>query len=231
MDKAFIEKNQIVERYLAGKLPFKGVQDFERYCRENPGILDEIGFADAVHKGLRLLETSGQPTALEAPAPAWWRRPETTYALAAAVLVLATLAWLQFDRTRGLEREVATLGERLEIGAMRPPSTTRSVRVVPERTASNRIHLTVRRTEPPELIEIRVDVGFARLNTFRVTVDKKDQARIGTLYYVLRDSNGHVRMSVNTSSLHRGDYKVKLEGVARRGQLVPVAWFNLRVVG
>ena len=30
MDREFIEKNQIVERYLTGKLPPRGVTDFER---------------------------------------------------------------------------------------------------------------------------------------------------------------------------------------------------------
>ena len=35
MDRDFIEKNQIVERYLLGKLPPKGVADFERVVREN----------------------------------------------------------------------------------------------------------------------------------------------------------------------------------------------------
>jgi hypothetical protein len=230
MDRAFIEKNQIVERYLAGKLPLKGVQDFERFCSENPGLLDEIGLTDAVHRGVRLLEV-GERSALEEPRPAWWLRPQVTGALAGAMLLAAILAWVQFQRAGELEAEVTTLGERLEVGALRAPSSTRPIRVVPERAPNNRIHLTVQRGERAELLELRVDVRFARLNTFRVTVDKKDQARIGTVYYVLRDSNGNVRLSVNTSSLHRGDYKVRLEGVTRRGDVVPVAWFNVRVAG
>ena len=49
MNPEFIEKNQIVERYLAGKLPFQGRQDFERYCRENPDVLEDIQLADRLH--------------------------------------------------------------------------------------------------------------------------------------------------------------------------------------
>jgi len=37
MDRDFIARNQIVERYLSGKLPIKGATDFERFCREEPG--------------------------------------------------------------------------------------------------------------------------------------------------------------------------------------------------
>lgn len=231
MDQAFIEKNQIIERYLTGKLPLKGVQDFERFCRENPEVLEEIGFADAINKGMRLLETSGRTGIHKVDRPAWWRRPELTYGLVAALLIAVTLAWLQFDRKRALEDEVAELQERLEIGPLRPPGATRAMRVVPDRSPSKRIHVTLARQERPELLELRVDVAFARLNTFRVTVDKGDQARVGTIFYMLRDSNGQLRVSLNTSSLHRGDYRIRIEGVTRRGQLVPTAWLNLRVVG
>ena len=42
MDRDFIARNQIVERYIGGRLPLKGAQDFERFCRENPQLLDEI---------------------------------------------------------------------------------------------------------------------------------------------------------------------------------------------
>ena len=44
MDREFIARNQIIERYLGGKLPLKGAQDFERYCCEHPDLLDDIGF-------------------------------------------------------------------------------------------------------------------------------------------------------------------------------------------
>ena len=46
MDREFIIKNQIVERYLAGRLPPKGVTDFERLIRSRPQLIDELGLAD-----------------------------------------------------------------------------------------------------------------------------------------------------------------------------------------
>ncbi|HEU4531202.1 MAG TPA: hypothetical protein VFR59_08445, partial [Steroidobacteraceae bacterium] len=96
---------------------------------------------------------------------------------------------------------------------------------------SNRIHFSVPAGSRPELVELRVDVSFARLNTFRLTIDKRDQARAGTIHNLMRDSNGLLRLQLNTSSLSVGDYKVRVEGVTMRGQLVPVAWFNVRVAG
>src|SRR3954470_14113313 len=59
MDREFIIKNQIVERYLAGRLPPKGVTDFERLIRARPELIEELGLADKVNAGLRLLDAAG----------------------------------------------------------------------------------------------------------------------------------------------------------------------------
>ena len=232
MDKSFIEKNQIVERYLTGKLPFKGVQDFERYCRENPEVLEDIRFADAVNKGVMLLEAAGGKTGVwQEPKTDWWRHPGLLIGLAVAVLALALVASLLYGRTQVFASRVATLEERVKIGSLRPPAGQRSVRIVPDRVASNRIHFTVPANPRPELVELRVDVSFARQNAFRLTIDKRDQARAGTIHNLMRDSNGVLRLTLNTSGLNAGDYRVRVEGVTTRGQLVPVAWFNVRVAG
>lgn len=230
MDKAFIEKNQIVERYLSGKLPFKGRQDFERFCRENPDVLEDIKFTDAVHAGVRLLEATGKPKDWHEPRPDWWRQPAVLFALAGVAALMIILMSVQLEQASDLKREVATLQKRLDQGPLRPPSITRTVRITPERSGpTSKPALMVRLGERPELIELRVDVSFARQNAFRLTVDKKDQARAGTIHNLLRDSNGVLRLTLNTSGLHPGDYKVAVEGVTSRGALVRVAWFTVRV--
>src|SRR5271167_1060705 len=60
MNREFIARNQIVERYLSGRLPLKGRQDFERYCHEHPELLDEIGLLERLNAALRLLEAGGR---------------------------------------------------------------------------------------------------------------------------------------------------------------------------
>jgi hypothetical protein len=230
MDKAFIEKNQIVERYLAGKLPFKGRQDFERFCRENPEILDGQ-FSDAVHAAVRLLEASGkQKEWHDEKKVDWWRHPAIFFApIVVAALLLVWITYL-LDGNGDLKQQVATLEKRLDQGPLRPPGVTRTVRIVPERAGpTSRAALAIQLGERPEFIEMRVDVSFAKQNAFRITIDKKDQARAGTIHNLVRDSNGVLRLTLNTSGLHPGDYKVAVEGVTMRGTLVPVAWFTVRV--
>ena len=47
--------------FLMGRLPLKGAQDFERYCRENPETITQLGLSERINAALRLLDASGQP--------------------------------------------------------------------------------------------------------------------------------------------------------------------------
>src|SRR5271154_7325916 len=59
MDFQFIERHQIIERYLAGKLPLKGAQDFERFCKDHPELLEDLGLATRVNAGFWLRRGGG----------------------------------------------------------------------------------------------------------------------------------------------------------------------------
>ena len=237
MDRAFIEKHQVVERYLAGKLPFKAVQEFERFCRENPELLDEIELPERLNAGMRLLEASGRPPAPpgpeEAPPPPrvqWWRRIEALAGLAALSAILLISLWVLGIKYAERGGKVAALEQRVESGSLQAPSRTRTISLTPSRVPTNRPALVLQLKETADLVELVINVSAARYNAFRVTIDKKDQARAGTIHNLLRDSNGNLRLFVNSSALRPGDYKMTLEGVPGRGAPVPVGWLNVRVV-
>ena len=63
----------------------------------------------------------------------------------------------------------------------------------------------------------------------RVTIDRLDQGRVLSLGNVARDSNGHLRIAMNSSALGPGDYTVTMEGVDWRGSLTPQAWASFAV--
>src|SRR5579872_3669043 len=92
MDRDFIARNQIVERYLSGKLPIKGATEFERFCAAHPELLDELGLPDRVHAGLRLLEASGKPEPWREQEKRLWEKPHFVIALGAVALVLLVLS-------------------------------------------------------------------------------------------------------------------------------------------
>ena len=230
MDCEFIEKNQIVERYLAGKLPFKGVQEFERYCRDHPELLDEIKFSDRLHAGMRLLEAAGHPPGAHEQKPVWWRRVEVTAGLGVLAVALVIGLWVLGDRYSERGQKIAALEQRIETGSLQAPTTARTISVTPDRVRTSRVALQLQLKDTAELVELLVNVSYARYNAFRLTIDKKDQGRSGTIHNLLRDSNGNLRLSINSSALRPGDYRLVIEGLSRSGA-VPVGWVTLRVLG
>ena len=89
MDREFIIKNQIVERYLAGRLPPKGVTDFEKLIRSRPELIEELGLADRVNAGLRLLDAAGVAEPWAEKEKKAWEKP--AFSFAAAGLAIAAL--------------------------------------------------------------------------------------------------------------------------------------------
>jgi hypothetical protein len=230
MDREFIEKNQIVERYLTGKLPFKGVQDFERYCRDHPEVLDEIKLSERLHAGMRLLEASGHGTGIYRQVrPAWWRRIEFTAGLAVLAIALVVCLSVLSSQYSERGRQIAALEKRVETGSLQAPTRSRTITVVPDRAPTKRASLRLQLKDTAELVELLVNVSYARFNSFRLTIDKKDQGRGGTIHNLLRDSNGNLRLVINSSALRPGDYNIVIEGLARNGP-VPVGWATVRVV-
>jgi hypothetical protein len=42
MDRTYIESQHIVPRYLSGDLTVREAREFERYCQENPDMLNSL---------------------------------------------------------------------------------------------------------------------------------------------------------------------------------------------
>jgi len=62
-----------------------------------------------------------------------------------------------------------------------------------------------------------------------VTVDRLNQGRVAILHNVLRDSNGHLHLGLNSSALEPGDYQLTIEGMNWRGDTVAQAWTAITV--
>src|SRR5882672_9241186 len=87
MDREFIIKNQIVERYLAGRLPPKGVTDFEKLIRARPQLIEELGLPEKVNAGLRLLDTAGIAEPWAEKPKKIWQHPGFSMGSAALAIV------------------------------------------------------------------------------------------------------------------------------------------------
>jgi hypothetical protein len=231
MDRDFVARNQVVERYLSGRLPVKGATDFERFCAEHPELLDEIGLPERVNAGLRLLEASGKPEPWhEAPRPAW-QKPQATIGLAAAAGVLLVALALVSIGSASKSHRITELEKESHDRVLDPATSTREIRLMPSRSgASNSPSITIGGVGAgAQLADFRIDESRSPYHAFRVTIDRIDQGRVGVISNLAKDSNGHLRIALNSSALGPGNYQLTLEGLDWRGEPQPDSWVTIGI--
>jgi hypothetical protein len=177
------------------------------------------------------LPEPGDPAAAKALTElAWWQHPFAVAALAgvaALLLVIAVVSQLGVRRERAA---AAALAAELKTATLRAPTQDRTLRIVPNpRSWSAEPDARVDWPEPPELIELFLPVGYARFQVFAVTIDKADQGRMMVLQRVSPDSNGDLRISLNSSAFGPGEYRLRLQGYTWRGQRVDAGWVRLLI--
>lgn len=230
MDRDFIARNQIVERYLSGKLPIKGATDFERYCRDNPEMLDELGLPERVNAGLRLLEASGKPEPWQEAPKKFWEKPQLTAGLGAAALVLGVTLLIVASSGSSKSSRIAKLEKQLAEQPLDAATSTRTLRLLPSRTGESASPaVVIGGGGSAQLADLKIDMSRSAFRAFRVTIDRVDQGRAMVLNNLLKDSNGHLRIALNSSALGPGNYQFTIEGLTWRGETVPDAWVTIGV--
>jgi hypothetical protein len=229
MDRDFIARNQVVERYLSGRLPLKGATEFEQFVSRHPEVLDEIGLPERVNAGLRLLEASGKPEPWqETPRPAW-QRPQVTIALAAVAALLAVALMIVTGTSAAKSHKVAELQKQAKDQPLDPATSTREIRVLPSREgASNSPAISIG-AGGAQLADFKIDESRSPYHIFRVTIDRIDQGRVGVITNLVKDSNGHLRIALNSSALGPGNYQLTIEGLNWRGDPEPDSWVTIGI--
>jgi hypothetical protein len=229
-DRKFIEEHKLVERYLENKLPLKGARDLENWCRANPDYLNELKLSERAQTSLKLLEASGQPVDLQEPRPPWWKTIHVLIGLAVVAFLSLVAFWALLGKYVLLRGELADTRTLMNQGSLVQPATTREVRVSPDRAPGvDHARIVVTRAAP-QLMDLHIDLGYTnKLVQFRLFVDKKDQGRALILNDLLKDSNGELRMTLNSTGLSVGIYNVRIEALPFRGSPIPIGWLILDV--
>jgi hypothetical protein len=229
-DRKFIEDHKLVERYLENKLPFKGARDLENWCRANPDFLNELKLSERAHSSLKLLEASGQPQDLSEPKPPWWKSIYVPIGLGVAAFLCLVAFWVLFGKYMLLRGELADTKTLMNQGTLVQPATMREIMVTPDHAPGiNRAKITLSRSAPL-LMDVRIDLSYTEKQMqFRMFVDKQDQGRALVLNNLLKDSNGELRMTLNSTGLSAGIYTVRIEALPPRGIPIPVGWLLLEV--
>ena len=231
-DAKFIEDHKLIDRYLEGKLPAKGARDLENWCRANPAYLEALNLSQRTQASLKLLEACGGPIDLTEPSPPWWKSPYVPIGGAAVALVCLLGFWALFGKYVLLRGELEETRTRMRQGSLVQPAVETTVRVVPDGAPGiDKARVTVHQSVP-QLIDLHIDLGLSKqLQQYRMVVDKRDQGRALILNDLLKDSNGELRLTFNTTGLAAGIYSIRIEAlpVLASGSPVPQAWLILDV--
>jgi hypothetical protein len=230
-DAKFVEDNKLIERYLEHKLPPKGARELENWLRRNPGYLDGMNLAERAQASVELLEAVGRPVDLSEPKIPWWKTPYVSIALAVIAAASLFTVWAMLAKVVLLRTELEDARTRLQQGSLEQPAAHVDLKVSPDRAPDvNRARIVVSRSAP-QLVDLHIDVGYSKAPQFRLIVDKKDQGRALIVNNLLKDSNGELRLTFNTTGLAAGIYSARLEALPPRGNTgpVPEGWLMLEV--
>jgi hypothetical protein len=229
MDREFIARNHIVELYLSGRLPVRGATVFERFCRENPQILDEIGLPERVHTGLRLLEASGKPDPWQEKPKQFWERPYIPAALSGLVLLLGIALLMLNHQLTDQTHKATALRQLVTDQPVDAATATVSVELQPTHVGPTAAIATTIGGSAAQLVNIKIDLTHSDFRAFRVTIDRTNQGRVAVLNNLIKDSNSELGFSLNTSAFGAGLYLLTIEGLDWRGDPQPDSWAAITI--
>jgi hypothetical protein len=154
--------------------------------------------------------------------PTWWH--DRRVAIGAAGLIgvlLIACTWLAISANIARER-MALLEARAQQGFLAPPSTTRTVRVSADSGGSVALGRSV-----PERLEIRIEARSNKYNQFRISIQRDDGTAVLHVDRLARDTNGDLRLALNSTLLPPGSYSLRIEGFTWRGETEPVGKLRL----
>jgi hypothetical protein len=231
LDDKFIETHDLIERYLTRKLPPEGARALEKWCRAHPEYLLGLNLAERVQASLHLLEAAERLVDLSEPKTPWWKSPYVLIACVTLALASLGMFWALNGHYELLRSELEDARTRLQQGSLEQPATRTEVTVTPDRAPGlDKARIAVNRNAPM-LIDLHIDMRHAKASQYRLIVDKKDQGRALIVDNLLKDSNGELRLTFNTSGLAAGIYDARIDALPMRGNGSPesAGWLMLEV--
>jgi hypothetical protein len=255
MDRKYIEAEHIVDRYLSGDLTVREAREFEQYCLDHPDALkampipvrlkarlarrppqdSETGVFKAIPSSAThaAIEASDEGFDVEEEDRQFSRTPAVggnrtvmiglVFALIAAVAGVVAYA----VQANSLSKQVRTMERAAKATQMQAAGSTRVYRVQPVHGKPARPTLDVGWPNPPQWMDIYVDVSEGKYNQFMITVEKVDGGLVMQLRRVARDSNRELRLNLNSSAFGPGEYLVRIDGYNWRGQTENVGWLMI----
>jgi len=147
------------------------------------------------------------------------------------VVALAIALGAVWNASTAKDHRLTKLEKQSHEQPLEPARKTIVIRVLPSYSgSSNTPAATIGTAGEAQLADVKLDLSRSQYRTFRVTIDRMDQGRVAVLHNLMKDSNGHVRIMLNTTALGPGNYQISIDGMTWKGEPVPEAWVTLGLV-
>ncbi len=208
MEKDYLEKNLLVERYLRGELSAEEQTAFEEALLSSADLVDQLESAEMLQQGLRDVATLERAHSA-ASTTSWFATlfNSPRYAMAASFVLLVSLGMTgtllyQRDQQPGLEA---------------PVTSTQIVPLVTVRSApGNQPVNTLRVAEGNEQTVLMLDPGFEQYTHYRATIYRleagNEPARLVQVDGLQPGYEEMLALSLSPRGWTPGDYEVAIEG-------------------
>jgi hypothetical protein len=255
MDRKYIEAEHIVDRYLSGDLTVREAREFEQYCHDHPEALKAMPIpvrlktrlsqrpaADSETGVFKAIPSSATHAALEASDEGFDAEEEEreysrgqsvggsraviiglVFALVAAVAGVVAYA----VQANSLSKQIRAMQRDAKATQMQAAGSTAVYRVQPVRGKPAKATLALGWMQPPQWLDLYINVSEGKYTQFMIRVEKVDEGLIMQLRRMARDSNRELRLALNSSAFGPGDYLLKIDGYDWRGQTEEVGWVRI----
>jgi len=229
MDVKVIRDKQLLERWIVGKLTPPEARYFEDLVRKQPGLAEELALPEVLRKLMRLLDDTGMEW--QEKAPRFWHNPAVPAGLAvvaAAAVGIALFIGLGKHRLGAQYDEFRS--DALQ-GLLNEPITTKTTNLHLAKPGEPGLATyDIGNRKAPTFAELRPDVRLNSGHLYSAKIQRDDGTFWGRFDNLLRDSNGELRMAVNSGAFAAGTYTLEVRQINLRGdgEVVGVARLSVK---
>ncbi len=222
MDTRTKDPTALLERYVAGTLPRKLAEELEEQVRQNPQLVTKTGLADRVVRAVALLDVAERGGDWHEKPRRAWEHPLLGLGFAAIAVALGITVAVLFSRIEAANARIAVLTEQVASRPIDAAASRRAIRVALNRAGPPAAPAFALGGKSAEMGELLINVSAARQPAFRLTLERADEGSIATIHGLMKDSNGEIRVALNSGALGPGNYTVTVDGVGWNGATQPV---------
>jgi hypothetical protein len=250
MDHQSIDAGNIAERYVTGRLASEEAAAFEEHYLDCPACCARVEAAERLQRGLRRLADGAAVSTSR-----WSRSPRLALAAAALLAVALLPTWLELREVQRLRSDLARtkVENGSAAGALRqargdlaaevakrealarqmaadrqPQASIPVVPLTPVRGGGGP-ERTLKLPPKPGWVGLWVEPGDADFPAYRATLRKNEGAVVFEASRLTLNDLGALLITVHSTSLAPGAYRLDLDGLPAAGAPVPVGRFLLRI--